>query len=386
MRAFTPWAVILCAAIGAVNGSPLLGQAPVTNPPPTSPARAQHPPPLPPPAPQFTPPAWRTNRAFVEGLIKARSNRMWLQTNVVAAAPGVSVVTTPPVSVALPAVPKPATPTAQSRRGSAPIRVPHLQATQPASYLAWDADVKEITAAVGATNIQFVFWVTNVSSEEVMISYVHSTCGCTAARLPSLPWRLAPEESGPIRINMDIRNYSGPVIKTAVANTSTGDKTLVVCARVPAPTNAPADPPLKGGMITPERARRQQVAMADRQAVFKPDCAQCHLNPAKDKTGAELYIAVCGVCHEAEQRAPTVPDLKRLPHPADAAYWRKWVVGGRPGSMMPAFGRAEGGPLSEGQINTLVEYLAATFKGGFQTSPSAPPAPAHIRIAPIGAQ
>ena len=74
-------------------------------------------------------------------------------------------------------------------------------------------------------------------------------------------------------------------------------------------------------------------------------------------------------------RAPTVPDLKRLPHPTDAAYWRKWIVGGRPGSMMPAFGRTEGGPLGEGQINTLVEYLAATFKGGFQASPSAPPRP-----------
>jgi hypothetical protein len=62
-----------------------------------------------------------------------------------------------------------------------------------------------------------------------------------------------------------------------------------------------------------------------------------------------------------------VPDLHALKHPTDAALWRKWITSGKGiipaqvGSMMPAFSQAEGGPLTEEQISSLVDYLARTI-------------------------
>lgn len=40
----------------------------------------------------------------------------------------------------------------------------------------------------------FVFAVTNRSAEDVTISFINTSCGCTAGRLPSSPWVLKPDE------------------------------------------------------------------------------------------------------------------------------------------------------------------------------------------------
>ena len=96
-----------------------------------------------------------------------------------------------------------------------------------------------------------------------------------------------------------------------------------------------------------------QNALADRQAVFKGDCAKCHVNRSVGKMGAELYAASCGICHEAEHRATMVPDLKVPRSLRDPAFWQKWIIEGRPGTLMPAFGKAYGGPLTQEQADSL---------------------------------
>ena len=113
-----------------------------------------------------------------------------------------------------------------------------------------------------------------------------------------------------------------------------------------------------------ERLKNMQLALADRQVVFKnQDCAKCHADETKGKTdGRQIYAAACSVCHESHIRAAMVPDLKRLTHPTmDAEYWRNWVKFGKPGTMMPAFAQVEGGPLSDAQVESLVEFLQRAF-------------------------
>jgi len=115
------------------------------------------------------------------------------------------------------------------------------------------------------------------------------------------------------------------------------------------------------------RTNSMKMATADRQAVFKnADCVQCHVETAKDssghdKMGEELYTAVCGVCHESSHRATFVPDLHHLKDPTSAAFWRTWITSGKPGTLMPAFAKIEGGPLSNEQIDSLVNYLSASI-------------------------
>ena len=52
-----------------------------------------------------------------------------------------------------------------------------------------------------------------------------------------------------------------------------------------------------------------------------------------------------------------VPDLHAIKTPTDYEFWRTWIAHGKPGSFMPAFSTADGGPLSDMQIASLVSYL-----------------------------
>ena len=116
-----------------------------------------------------------------------------------------------------------------------------------------------------------------------------------------------------------------------------------------------------------DRMKNMQMALADRQVVFKnAECAKCHADPAKGKTdGRLIYTAVCATCHNSHLRAAMVPDLRALKNPTDAAYWRQWISGGRPGaspgSMMPAFAESYGGPLNDQQVTALVDFMVKAF-------------------------
>ena len=225
---------------------------------------------------------------------------------------------------------------------------------QPAAYLAWDAERKEYKAELTDTNAHFTFWLTNVSKETVLVNSVRTSCGCTAAQLPTTPWSLAPGSNGPIKVTMDLRGKRGAVTKSVMVDTTAGGmKNLLVTSIIPEDTNSVANM---------DRTRNIQVALADRQAVFKGDCARCHVEPAKGKlAGAELYAGACAICHDAVHRAAMVPDLRLLPHPTDLAFWAKLTGEGKTNSLMPAFAVEHGGYLNKAQVDSLASFLDKAF-------------------------
>ena len=210
--------------------------------------------------------------------------------------------------------------------------------------LVYDAELKEYHAKAGETNANFFFSVTNISSTNVLIQGVQTSCGCTVAKLPSRPWVLPAHSDGKFDVTVDLRGKSGTITKTLGVTTSFAVKLLYVKVIIPDSPEA-------------VRVRNLQMAQADRQGVFKNDCAKCHVEPTRGKTGAELYAAACGICHEAEHRATMVPDLHAAKVPTDAEYWRNWITNGKAASLMPAFSADQGGPLSREQIDSLMEYL-----------------------------
>jgi len=243
--------------------------------------------------------------------------------------------------------------TAASVINDAPATSAQTTAYQPATFLAWDADAKECNPKPGELAAHFTFYVTNMATEAVIITDLQRSCGCTEAKLPEQPWRLEPGSNGLITATIDLRGKSGRISKMLTVRGTAGTKTLVLNVNVP-PASSPT------GAFNPERSQNLQIASQDRQAVFKGECAKCHVEPAKDKLGKELYQAGCAICHEAENRAAMVPDLRALNHPTNAEHWRRWVADSKPGSLMPAFAEAAGGPLTDHQINSLVAYLQKT--------------------------
>lgn len=221
------------------------------------------------------------------------------------------------------------------------------QSQQAVPALAWDAMFKETFARSGDTNVVVSFRFTNTALAEFTIEKVTTSCGCSLAVLPVQPWRLKPDDTGEITVRTDLRGKRGVLVKSAILYTSGGIKVLTFKINIQEPLDEA------------QRQKNLALAKADRQAVFKGDCARCHVEPTRGKFGKELFAAACGICHETEHRASMVPDLRLLKIPATPDYWRGIITKGKPDSLMPAFATTEGGPLTEEQVRSLVGFLSA---------------------------
>ncbi len=246
--------------------------------------------------------------------------------------------------------------------------------------LKWSADSLDYNPKPGEESAPFTFYVTNTTKAEISITALRTSCGCTVAQLPPLPaepYKLGAGSNVAIGVTMDLRGKSGAVTKSITAETSVGPKTLLARVNLPVPAATAATPATPGSTPVAQptmesRAKNIQSALADRQAVFKGDCASCHVEKGKGKMGLELYAASCGICHDAEHRAAMVPDLKVPRSPRDIAFWQKWIMEGKPGTMMPAFAQLHGGPLTPEQIDSLTIYLYQTYPKAPQTAAAAP--------------
>ncbi len=221
---------------------------------------------------------------------------------------------------------------------------------------------------------EFSFGVTNISDSEVVIDRVKASCSCTVAKLPSQPWHLAPHTNGQIGVTVDLKGKIGTFDKTInvfFADKNVLPKVLRVTVKMP-------DRKIM-------RARNTELAKADRQAVFKGDCAKCHAEPAQTASGMQLYREICGICHDARPRATIVPDVRLIrEHPTDVPFWKTMIANGKPGTLMPAFAISQGGPLTDEQIDSLAKAIDAAFPySRFAPHPSQPSGVPAIQAQPI---
>jgi len=264
--------------------------------------------------------------------------------------------------------------------GTPPGPAPTVVTTPGA--LVFDAEQKEYTSKAGETSANLTFNLTNISTAEVLVNRVTTSCGCTVAKLPEQPWHLAGGANGPINVTVDLRGKSGTIVKAVTVDSTAGVKSLMVKITIPPPAAIAA------GNSPMDRNRNVALAQADRQAVFKNDCVECHVKPAVGKLGRELYAGACAICHDAEHRATMVPDLRVLKHPDSREYWTQITAAGKVNSLMPAFAQKYGGILTDQQIVSLVDYLTTDFPREPHLAPhiarTSPPPPGP-RVMTVGA-
>jgi cytochrome c5 len=220
-------------------------------------------------------------------------------------------------------------------------------------------------ADAGDGPVLFRFQMKNVSQEPVVIEQINVSCGCTTVDARAMPFSLAPGDSENIQVRMYVTGKLGSVTKSLLVQGSRASWTLLVTAEVASPAVETS------GAATSSRSRAQNIelAKADRQAVFRGDCARCHSRVAEESLGHKLYLGACAICHDAEHRASMVPDLRAVGEPRDAAHWRRHITDGLEGTLMPAFALAKGGILSDEQIESLVLFLV---ESPLELKPSAP--------------
>jgi mono/diheme cytochrome c family protein len=248
---------------------------------------------------------------------------------------------------------------------TAPVYVPdttHAGDPLPEGVIGWDAISKAVDAAADQDFARFTFNFTNLTQGNLTILAVKPGCGCTTAELPPTPWTLPTGGSGAIKLNVNLAGKFGTVFKSAKVTTDKGQKDLMLRINIAAPVAVK--------LTDEQRMEGMAKAKVDRQAVFKGDCASCHSKNLAGKYGQQLFQAASGICHEAEHRATMVPDLTKLTVPTSVDFWRTWITYGKPGSLMPAFSSAQGGPLTDIQIASLAQYLNVTHPS--HVTPTAP--------------
>ena len=213
----------------------------------------------------------------------------------------------------------------------------------------WGNNIKQIAHVATSTNAVVT---TNFTPTAVTILTVHPGCSCTAAELPPLPWTIPAGSNGQIKVSVNLAGKFGTLFKQVNVATEQGNKNLMLRIEI-------LPPPPEPEMTEVQRNAGIAAAKVDRQAVFKNDCASCHLKKVEGKYGQQLFDALCAICHEAPQRATMVPDLHNLKVPTNEEFWRAWITSGKAGSLMPAFSTSQGGPLNDLQIASLAAYLNA---------------------------
>ncbi len=243
----------------------------------------------------------------------------------------------------------------------------HANQPLPEGVLAWSSYGQQTNVPADTAEAHFTFSFTNVTSGTVAIVNAQPSCHCTVTELPPTPWLIPSGSNGVIGATVNLGNTSGMVIKYITVSTDKGYQQLTMSITVL--------PPVIPILSDAERARDLEIAKADRQSVFKGDCANCHAKHLEDKYGKPLYDAVCAICHDNEHRAVVVPDLHNLKTPTNDEFWRTWIAHGKAGTLMPAFSTAESGPLTDMQIANLAAYLISTIPSHVVTlMTNAPPA------------
>jgi len=252
---------------------------------------------------------------------------------------------------------------------TAPVFVPddtHANDPLPDGVFAWDGLTKAVDATNGQDSAQFAFSLTNITAANATILAVHPGCGCTTAELPPVPWVLPAGTCGEMKFNVSLAgktDIAGEVYKYVDVLTDKGTKRLNLRINV-------LEPPTMTAMTDEQKLAGIMAAKVDRQAVFKGDCARCHLKNVEGKFGRPLFDALCVICHEASPRATMVPDLHNLQIPTSEEFWRTWITAGKAGTLMPAFATSQGGPLNDLQIAALAAYLNAANPSRVTNAPA----------------
>ena len=238
-----------------------------------------------------------------------------------------------------------------------PLHRPVLvDAYQPPRIVA-DATTKDAGWVEMETPLTATFHLTNQGGQPLSITGVDASCGCTDVSIT--PDTLEPGQTATLKAMVDTSLKLGDMLKTidVMSNDPATPKLrLTLKATVQAPASLAAH-------------HGEGFTVSNPLKLFEGDCKTCHVDKGVGKSGQALFVADCGMCHGANGEGGVSPPVVFADYsdPAEVARLRRVITEGAPHNpSMPPFAQEHGGPLTEAQIDSLMQWL--TYQHGLVTS------------------
>lgn len=224
-------------------------------------------------------------------------------------------------------------------------------AVEKGAIIEFDSTVVRMGSVIQGEKPIITYRFKNTGNETLKFESIRPSCGCTVADLDKRIFE--PGEEGELKIELDTFGKIGEMRK-----------------EIDITTNDAVNPELKlvlwADIIEhPDPEQMMSMRKMSSGNIFEGDCRSCHVNRGMGKLGAALYEADCQMCH-----GPVGGDNKHHPGTqftneyltaVGENYLEQIIAEGTPDEakkhMMPGFHTSEGGPLSDDQIASLVNYL-----------------------------
>lgn len=230
-----------------------------------------------------------------------------------------------------------------------PGRKPMVVSIYEPPIISVEKRVQDLGKVQTDSKVQTDFLIYNIGGKRLRIKDVETSCGCTVAKISKRV--VAPGDFTRIQVEMDTSLKVGPVRKKI---------TLL--------SNDPKRPELAlfvvGTVLPKAMAGHAKILLQpkDKLVLFKGQCATCHVSAGVGKTGKALFQADCAMCHGATAQGnhSAGPALVGFDYENDtiAKRMRGIIANGSPNTpQMPPFAKAQGGPLNDAEIDSLVQFL-----------------------------
>lgn len=212
--------------------------------------------------------------------------------------------------------------------------------------LVLDADRFDFGHVDEGARVQHVFKITNSGDSELVLQQPYATCGCT---LPKITKRkLAPGETTDLIVVVDTAMKQNKVTKTVIIPSNDNEHPVVH-------VNLSMD------VHDPHTGMKEDA----KAKIFSDShCSSCHVERGRGLKGRELYNADCAMCHGPKAEGAIGPQLfgpygnqQFAAHMDEVAKY-----GSKTHHSMPGFLDAAGGPLSVGEIDSVMDYLKKLSK------------------------
>ncbi len=188
--------------------------------------------------------------------------------------------------------------------------------------------------------VEHTFKVSNEGTAVLCIRKLQTDCECTVATVKSR--KLKPGESTELKVVLD----------TAMKIRET-EKTVSILSNDPERRSITVS---ITAFIDPHKGLTSSVGAK----IFSGTCATCHVSHGKGLMGEDLFFADCVMCHQFKPKPAHVmggPLAPRNYHDPKVVEYIKRATSYGTSHAMPGFLDQAGGPLTEKQIDSIIEFL-----------------------------